>query len=121
FRDGVRLRVSDAAKLSESMVMSTGTGPTKDSSDQTRIRRYLDGARNSRSWGGFWQHMLVAEGCVEAALDWTSKPWDLSPLILIVKEAGVKSTSLSGKATIYEKSLLSTNGKIHEEVLALLK
>ena len=107
--------------LKDAMVFSTGTGPSKDSADQTRIRRYLDAARNGRSFGGFWQHMLVAEGAVEAALDWTSKPWDLAPLILIVTEAGGKSTSLNGKATIYEKSLLSTNGKIHEQVLAILR
>lgn len=121
YRAEKQLRVSNVAKLGESMVFSTGTGPSKDSSDQTRIRRYLDAARNSRSIGGFWQHMLVAEGSVEAALDWTSKPWDLAPLILIVTEAGGKSTSLNGNATIYEKSLLSTNGKIHDETLAVLR
>jgi len=121
YRDGRQLQVSNVEKLKDSMVFSTGTGPSKDSSDQTRIRRYLDAARNSRSFGGFWQHMLVAEGAVEAALDWTSKPWDLAPLILIVTEAGGKSTSLNGNPTIYEKSLLSTNGKIHEETLAVLR
>ena len=121
FRDGRKLQVSSVEKLKDAMVFSTGTGPSKDSSDQARIRKYLDAARNSRSFGGFWQHMLVAEGAIEAALDWTSKPWDLAPLILIVTEAGGKSTSLSGRATIYEKSLLSTNGKIHEETLAILR
>src|SRR3989442_10205296 len=69
YRDGVRLHVSNTPLLAKSMVFSTGTGPSKDSSDQVRIRKYLDGARNSRSFGGFWQHMLVAEGAVEAALD----------------------------------------------------
>jgi len=121
YRDGVRLHVSDTPVLAKSMVFSTGTGPSKDSADQARIRRYLDGARNSRSFGGFWQHMLVAEGAVEAALDWTSKPWDLAPLILLVEEAGGRSTTIDGKRTIYEGSLLSTNGKIHDEVLALLQ
>jgi len=120
-RDGRKLQVSGVEKLKDSMVFSTGTGPSKDSSDQTRIRKYLDAARNSRSLGGFWQHMLVAEGAIEAALDWTSKPWDLAPLILIVQEAGGKSTSLTGRATIYEQSLLSTNGKIHEEALGVLR
>src|SRR6266849_628057 len=121
YRDEKKLRVSSIEELKDAMVFSTGTGPSKDSSDQARIRRYLDAARNSRSFGGFWQHMLVAEGAIEAALDWTSKPWDLAPLILIVQEAGGKSTSLSGRATIYEKSLLSTNGKIHDETLAVLR
>ena len=121
YRGEKKLRVSNVDKFQDAMVFSTGTGPSKDSADQTRIRRYLDAARNGRSFGGFWQHMLVAEGAVEAALDWTSKPWDLAPLILIVPEAGGKSTSLNGRPTIYEKSLLSTNGKIHEEALALLR
>lgn len=121
FRDGRRIRVSNVPKLNQSMVFTTGTGPKKNGEDQMRIRRLLDASRNSRSFGGFWQHMLVAEGAIEAALDWTSKPWDLSPLILIVEEAGGKSTTRTGKRSIYEGSLLSTNGKIHEEALALLQ
>src|SRR5215469_15891040 len=121
YRGEKKLRVSGVEKLQDAMVFSTGTGPRKDSADRTRIRRFQDAAKSSRSFGGFWQHMLVAEGAVEAALDWTSKPWDLAPLILIVTEAGGKSTSLSGRATIYDKSLLSTNGKIHDEVLSVLR
>jgi histidinol-phosphatase len=121
FRDGREIHVSNIKTLSESMVFTTGTGPSKKAEDQARIRKLLDASRNSRSFGGFWQHMLVAEGAIEAALDWTSKPWDLAPLILIVEEAGGRSTTREGKRTIYEGSLLSTNGKIHEEALALLK
>lgn len=121
YRDGVRLQVSDVARLRDSMVFSTGTGPKKDAEDQKRIRAFLDASRNSRSFGGFWQHMLVAEGAIEAALDWTSKPWDLAPLILIVEEAGGKSTTRTGERSIYDGSLLSTNGRIHEEALRLLQ
>jgi histidinol-phosphatase len=71
--------------------------------------------------GGFWQHMLVAEGAIEAAVDWTSMPWDLAPLGLIVEEAGGKSTNLSGKRTIYDGQFVSSNGKVHDEVLELLQ
>ena len=120
YRDGRRLRVSEVSSLSKAMVFTTGTGPSKNAEDQTRIRRLLDAARNTRSFGGFWQHMLVAEGAIEAALDWTSKPWDLAPLGIIVEEAGGRSTNLRGERTIYSGQLLSTNGKIHDEVLKLL-
>jgi histidinol-phosphatase len=65
--------------------------------------------------------MLVAEGAIEAALDWTSKPWDLAPLGLIVEEAGGKSTNVNSERTIYTGDLLSTNGEIHEEALKLLR
>ena len=121
YRDGRRLRVSDVTKLSEAMVFTTGTGPSKNHEAIAKIRRLPDAAKSGRAFGGFWQHMLVAEGAVEAALDWVSKPWDLAPLGIIVEEAGGRSTTISGKRSIYEGSLLSTNGKVHEEALALLR
>ena len=120
YRDGKRIHVSNVAKLSESMVFTTGTGPSKDKLAQEKIRRLPDSARSGRALGGFWQHMLVAEGATEAALDWTSKPWDLAPLGIIVEEAGGRSTNVRGERTIYTGNFLSTNGKIHDEVLRLL-
>src|ERR1700756_1030244 len=121
YRDGKRIHVSNVAKLSESMVFTTGTGPSKDKLAQEKIRRVPDAARSGRALGGFWQHMLVAEGATEAALDWTSKPWDIAPLGVIVEEAGGRSTNVRGERTIYTGTLLSTNGKIHDEVLKLLQ
>jgi histidinol-phosphatase len=121
FRNGQRIHVSDTTQLSEAMVFTTGTGPSKNADDRARIRRLSDASRNSRALGGFWQHMLVAEGAIDAALDWTSKPWDLAPLGVIVEEAGGRSTNLAGERTIYTGDYLSTNGKLHDEVLKLLR
>ena len=121
YRNGKRIHVSNVAKLSEAMVFTTGTGPSKDKIAQEKIRRVPDAARSGRSLGGFWQHMLVAEGATEAALDWTSKPWDLAPLGIIVEEAGGRSTNVRGERTIYTGNFLSTNGRIHEEALRLLQ
>jgi len=121
YRDGKRLQVSNVDKLGNAMVFTTGTGQSKNAADQSKIRRLLDASRNSRSFGGFWQHMLVAEGAIEAALDWTSKPWDLAPLGIIVEEAGGRSTNAKGERSIYTGQLISTNGKIHDEVLRLLQ
>ncbi len=121
FRDGKKIQVSKIAKLSESMIFTTGTGSKKNAADRARLRRLADAARNGRALGGFWQHMLVAEGAIEAAVDWTSMPWDLAPLGLIVEEAGGKSTNLEGRRTIYDGKFVSTNGQVHDEVLALLQ
>src|SRR5450631_1845856 len=115
FRNGQKIQVSRVPRLSEAMVFTTGTGPSKGKEAREKIRRLLDAARNGRAIGGFWQHMLVAEGAIDAALDWTSKPWDLSPLGIIVEEAGGRSTNVRGERTIYTGDFLSTNGLIHEE------
>src|SRR6266581_3349415 len=94
YRNGKRIHVSQVGKLSEAMIFTTGTGPSKNREIIERIRRLPDASRNSRAFGGYWQHMLVAEGAIDAALDWTSKPWDLAPLGIIVEEAGGRSTNL---------------------------
>ena len=121
YRNGQRIHVSKVKSLGEAMVFTTGTGPSKGKEAREKIRRLADAARNGRALGGFWQHMLVAEGAIDAALDWTSKPWDLAALGIIVEEAGGRSTNLRGERTIYTGDFLSTNGLIHEEALALLQ
>jgi histidinol-phosphatase len=103
------------------MIFTTGTGPSKGKEAREKIRRLADAARNGRGLGGFWQHMLVAEGAIDAALDWTSKPWDLAPLGIIVEEAGGCSTNVRGERSIYTGDFLSTNGLLHKEALALLQ
>ena len=65
--------------------------------------------------------MLVVQGAVEVAVDLTSKPWDFAPLAIIVEEAGGRATTMSGERTIYNGDLVSTNGKLHDEVLKTLQ
>ncbi len=121
FRNGQRIHVSQIARLSEAMIYLAGTGPTKYPEAQAALRRLADSTRHSRSHGGFWKHMLVAEGAIEAAIDWKSKPWDLAPLGLIVEEAGGKSTAALGERSIYVGQMISTNGLLHEEILGILR
>ena len=121
WRNGKRIRVSNVAKLNAGMSFTGGTGPNKSREKIEKMRRLLDASRHGRSLGGFWQHMLVAEGAIEVALDLHSKPWDLAPLALIVEEAGGRSTDTNGVRSIYSGNLVSTNGHVHDEALALLR
>jgi histidinol-phosphatase len=121
FRNGKRMHVSNAATLGVSMVFTTGTGPKKSAEHREKLRRLADAAKNGRALGGFWQHMLVADGSTEVAVDLTSQPWDLAPLGIIVEEAGGRSTNIRGERTIYTGDFISTNGKVHEEVLRFLQ
>jgi histidinol-phosphatase len=121
WRNAKKMRVSKAERLNEGMALTGGTGPNGTREKTEKARHLLDAAKYGRSFGGFWKHMMVAEGAIEAALDLKSKPWDLAPLGLIVEEAGGRATDVKGIRSIYSGSLLTTNRKIHEEVLALLR
>jgi histidinol-phosphatase len=86
--------------------------------------RFLALARRcwrTRGFGDFWSHMLVAEGAVEIAVEPEVALWDLAALQVIVEEAGGRFTNLAGEARADGGSAVSTNGRVHEEVLALLK
>jgi histidinol-phosphatase len=120
FRNGKRIHVSNVDTLSRAMIFTTGTGPKKNPAMRAKLRLLADTAKNGRAIGGFWQHMLVAEGAIEVAVDLTSQPWDLAPLGIIVEEAGGRSTNVRGERTIYSGELVSTNGKLHDEVLKIL-
>jgi histidinol-phosphatase len=121
YRDGQRIHVSNVARLNEAMIFTTGTSPKKNAAQRDTLRRLADAARSGRTMGGFWQHMLVAEGAIEVAVDLTAMPWDFGPSLIVVEEAGGKSTNLRGERSIYTNALVGSNGKFHDEVLQLLR
>ncbi|HEX9041108.1 MAG TPA: inositol monophosphatase family protein, partial [Trebonia sp.] len=120
--------LSSARRLSVSAVSSLADASLSYSSlgDWERIHRrqaFLDLERRvwrSRAYGDFWSYMLVAEGAVDISAEPDVSIWDLAALQVIVEEAGGRFTSLSGVAAPDAGSVVCTNGRLHDEVLARL-
>ena len=74
----------------------------------------------ARGVGDFLQHMFVAEGAADAAVEPVVNLWDLAPILVIVEEAGGRFTNLEGERTADGGSAVSTNGLLHEAVLEAL-
>jgi histidinol-phosphatase len=74
----------------------------------------------SRGVGDFLQHMLVAEGAADVAVEPIVNLWDLAPLLVVVEEAGGRFTNLEGVRTADGGSAVSTNGLLHGDVLDAL-
>jgi myo-inositol-1(or 4)-monophosphatase len=63
----------------------------------------------------------VACGRFEGFWEVSLNPWDVAAGYLILNEAGGKLTDFTGnKYSIYNKQILATNGKIHNEMLDVL-
>ncbi len=78
-------------------------------------------ARRSRGMGDFWQHMLVAEGAMDIAVDAVGvAAYDLAAVKPIVEAAGGIFTDRLGEATHEHDTAVSTNGLLHAEVIATL-
>ena len=84
---------------------------------------FLDLSRRcwrTRGLGDFWSHVLVAEGAVDVAVEPEVSVWDVAAVQVIVEEAGGRFTDLAGVARPDGGSAVSTNGLLHDEVLAAL-
>ena len=112
-------RVSDVASLQDASFSYASL-----SGWNTRMDGFLSLARSvwrTRAYGDFWSHMLVAEGAVDISAEPSVSLWDLAALQVIVEEAGGTFTDLTGKPTPDGGSVVCTNGRLHQEVLDLLK
>ncbi len=79
-------------------------------------------AWHARGLGDFWAHMLVAEGAVEGAFDSAGVGiWDLAPVQVIVEEAGGRFSDFAGEARIDSGTAVTSNGLVHDELLAALR
>jgi ketosteroid isomerase-like protein len=76
---------------------------------------------HTRAFGDFWEHVLVAEGALEAAVDPVVNLWDVAALMPIVEEAGGRITTLAGERDPAGGSAVTTNGLVHDELLELLR
>jgi histidinol-phosphatase len=75
----------------------------------------------ARGYADFWGHVLVAEGSADIAIEPVMNLWDNAALQVIVEEAGGRFTDLEGVARSDGGNALSSNGALHEEVLAALR
>ena len=78
-------------------------------------------AWHARGFGDFWAHMLVAEGAVDGAIDAKGvSEWDLAAVQVIVEEAGGRFSDFGGASRIDGGTAVTSNGLLHDELLASL-
>jgi histidinol-phosphatase len=80
----------------------------------------LDAAWRDRGFGDFWGYTLVAEGAAEAMVEIDLQPWDAAAPFLLVEEAGGRVTTLDGRRAFDGRTIVATNGHLHDVVLATL-
>ena len=116
-----RLTVSTIHALPEAQLFHSSLGGgTFETPPPPGFRRVLDRVGRSRGFGDFYQHMLVAEGAGEVAVDPGVHVWDVAAIQVIVEEAGGRATTFSGERDMFGGSLVTSNGLVHAEVLGMM-
>ncbi|MFM8268070.1 MAG: inositol monophosphatase family protein [Ilumatobacteraceae bacterium] len=118
FADGRQCRVSTVSRLDEAQVCVTYSPGWSEIGGMQHLVGLQERAYRARGFGDFWQHMLVAEGAVDIAVDAIGlEPYDLAAVMVVVEEAGGRFTDRAGTRTFEHDSAISSNGLLHELAL----
>jgi histidinol-phosphatase len=115
-----RIAVSGVADLADAYLSTTDLNSWAEYHSQQAYLGLVGACWESRAFGDFWQHCLVAEGAIDLAAEPIVNPWDVAPLQVIVQEAGGTFTDLTGTPRHDTGSALSSNAQLHAAALELL-
>jgi histidinol-phosphatase len=115
-----RIEVSRIDEIDKASVLFTSETEIGRSGLAPGLRSLLARSWRERGFGDFWSYTLVAEGAAEAMVEVGLKPWDAAAPMLLVEEAGGRVTDLDGSRTWTGRSIVATNGHLHDAILAAL-
>jgi histidinol-phosphatase len=120
FANGEPIRVSQVAAVGDALLCFTSAPTFDEYGLGPQFRTLAADCWAARGFADFWGHVLVAEGAADIAVEPVMNLWDNAPLQVITEEAGGRFTDLTGVATSHGGNALTTNGRLHDAVLARL-
>jgi histidinol-phosphatase len=118
--NGEPIRVSRADRISRASVLHAELPDWLDGPYREPLTELIRQARRERSFGDFWGHTLVARGSADVMFEPGLATWDYAALWVIVEESGGRITTFEGKPPANGESVLTTNGTLHDEIVARL-
>jgi histidinol-phosphatase len=121
FLGGERLAVSRIERI-EGATLSTGNLRTLARGPRwAAFGRLVASLDRIRGFGDFLHYHLLAAGKIDAVLESDISILDIAALTVIVEEAGGRVTDLEGAPVgLLTRSILATNGALHEAILEAL-
>jgi len=120
--DDEALKVSEKNSISEFMVGYARPNAKKEGFTELFQKMELS-TRSPKILGSMAIHLsYVASGKSDAAVILSPNSWDIAAGAFIVEEAGGKVTDFDGMPwSVNSKDILASNGRIHDELLDILK
>lgn len=123
------IRPTDSGKLEEQLVAYSfdfSDEPGKTESEMETLKSLSKKVRNIRSTNSLVDFCYTADGRLGAALNQTTKIWDIAVPWLMIREAGGKVTDIQGKEIRFDLSarkfgknytILASGAKLHETLM----
>lgn len=125
FCNGDRLKVSEVDVLSRALLITGFPYNFREHLDRVmkQFREFMVLSQAVRRGGSAALDLCyVAAGRLDGFWELNLQPWDTAAGRIILEEAGGRVTDFKGGPfSIYMKEMLATNGKIHDEMMGVLK
>lgn len=119
--NGSPARVNNSNRLQDSLLCHSGREYFTQSGRAAAYDELQQATALQRTWGDCYGHVLVATGRADLCVDPTLHEWDAAPLIPILQEAGGAFTDWVGHVTAFGGEGVSSNGRLHEQVLPITR
>jgi histidinol-phosphatase len=118
-RDGTAVSVSGVARLEDAHLAYDSVDAFESVGLDAQFLALSRRCWRARGFGDFWSHVLVADGSIDVAVEVGGLGvWDLAAVKAVVDEAGGRCTDLRGVPRIDGGDVISTNGLLHDDVVA---
>lgn len=116
--NGEAVQVSKTTDLSKATILTSCTANMVREGHGEAFMKLQEKVDLVRSWGDCYGHFMVATGRADVMLDPILAPWDIAALRPCIEGAGGRMTDWSGVVQPLGESAITTNGLLHEEILA---
>ncbi len=121
YRNDRCIRVSDVAEMSQALVFYSSLSWFIKAGRQETFIELVRRSDRTRGFGDFYGFVLVAQGSGELMVEHGVHAWDVAAIKPIIEEAGGRFSDWNGAPNIHSPDVIVSNGKLHDEALALLR
>ncbi len=124
--NGEKIRVSNAPSLSDSLLATGFAYSVQEPGRPDNLDNFAAFIKTAlavrRPGAAAIDLAYVACGRLDGFWELFLKPWDIAAGVLIIREAGGKATNFDGTPIdIYGTEILASNGRIHNEMINVLR
>lgn len=119
YRESERMFVSKVKSIKDAFVSHPGNPTLFPNVPQ--VLELLSKSYYVRGYGDAYSYQLLASGKIDVHIETKVSIWDVAPFKVIIEEAGGRVTNLKGDPwTIEDKTIVASNGLVHDEVIRIL-
>lgn len=121
--NGKPVKARPQNKIERSILLTTDPNLIEMTDDIPGLKKLIQSVYLRRTWGDCYGYLLVATGRADIMIDPTLAPWDLLPIVPVVRGAGAMITDWQGNDPKLDNvsSAVAAHPYLHQEVVRALQ